>query len=182
MESPDKRRGFFVMIDLEIRLNIHQIKALMHRLPEEPKLLDFMLAEAISGEERNAINSSWILTHAYEEFPEMMNEESAKKLIEHLKKVKLGTIKRNIIRIFQFVDVPNQRAEIFYLMLDFFSRREEDIAVRAFALTCLEVQIQHFPEAIIEIMYIIEAEEEWASPAMMVRMKRFRKRVVRMGL
>jgi hypothetical protein len=158
------------------RLDIKQIKKLASEIADSNDLFQNLLSVIYSKEDAEAITASWILTHAFEMYPDLMKDEIAQKLLERVKLVSSGTIKRNIIRLFQFVELDQNRAfQLLQVTFDCFKNVNEEIAIRAFALTCLEKHIQFFPEMLEEILFLIERERLMMSPALLARAKRFEK-------
>jgi hypothetical protein len=158
------------------RLDIKQIKKMAFETTDSEDLFQNLIAATLNKDDEEAISASWILTHAFEMHPHLMNDALANLLLERVKVVNSGTMRRNIIRVFQFVELEQNRAfQMFQIAFDFFKDVKEEIAVRAFALTCLEKHIQHLPEMLEEILFLIERERLMMTPALLARAKRFEK-------
>lgn len=169
--------GHFLFMEYKgNRLDIKQIKKLALESASSDDLFQSLLHSTFSNEDSEAVSASWILTHALEMHPFLMNDQIAKDLLKCAEKVRSGTIRRNLIRIFQYVDLSQETAfQMLEVAYGFYKDVREEIAVRAFALTCLERHIEHFPEMLEEILFIIERERLMMTPALLARAKRFEK-------
>lgn len=77
--------------------------------------------------------------------------------IELLNNDPIDAVKRNIMRIFQYIDIPeNYEGEVFDLGLSYLKSIETPIAVKAFAMTSLRKICQKYPELTNEVILLIE--------------------------
>ncbi len=88
-------------------------------------------------------------------------------------------IKRNIIRLLQFIDIPEQfQGDIMNLCFDFLTNPKEAIAVRCFSMTVLYNLSIHYPDIKQELKTIIEdILENNTTPALRARGKQIMKSI-----
>lgn len=128
-------------------------------------------------EYRVSYNASWTASHAVEINPNIISEKHHKALLETIQNISIGGIRRNIIKIWQHIDIPeSQVSDIVDLALKCLSDPKEDIAVRAYAITILQNCLRYIPEIKEEVMFILEIQMPHFGPACMARARRFIKR------
>lgn len=163
--------------DIESIRNVQQVKELAHNCSTDSDLLNELVNLIIKSDDRRAIVASWIVSHAAEYTPEIIDSKISARILDRLKVTQKGTIKRNLIRIFQYVILKSKQTfELLDVAFGFFENPKEEIAVRAFSLTCLEKHLDQFPEIIPEIEFIIEREYESLTPAFIARVRNFNKK------
>lgn len=94
----------------------------------------------------------------------VIGEKQPKLIAPHLSKMvdvlhtnPIDAVKRNILRIFQFVDIPNDlEGKLFDIALTFLKSNEEAIAIRVFSMTTLRKICENHPELSQEIIPTIE--------------------------
>jgi len=103
------------------------------------------------------------------------------KLIRHLREPELRSpLKRNILRILQFVEIPEKdMGNVYGTVLGFLENPGEEIAIRAFSMTVLYNISEKFPELKPEIRMVIESvmEEPKASPGILSKGKNILKKL-----
>lgn len=78
-------------------------------------------------------------------------------LVEHLKIDPIDAVKRNTMRIFQFIDIPDELdGDLFEIGMRYLASMDEAIAIKAFAMTVLRKICQKYPELTPELMFQIE--------------------------
>ncbi len=79
------------------------------------------------------------------------------KMLIILNETKIDAVKRNVLRIFQFIDIPEEmEGQLFDLALTFFKSNEEPIAIRVFSMTALRKVCEKYPELSQEIIPTLE--------------------------
>lgn len=166
-----------MLTEIETIRNVNKVKELANNCATDLDLLNELLRLIIQSDDRSAIVASWIVSHAAEYTPGIIDSKRSSQILNRLKLTQKGTIKRNLIRIFQFVILEGKQTfELLDIAFGFFENPKEEIAVRAFALTCLEKHLDQFPEIIPEIEFIIEREYETLTPAFIARVRNFNKK------
>jgi hypothetical protein len=100
--------------------------------------------------------ASWPLSYCVEAHPVFINA-NLDKLIKNLQKPNLhNAIKRNSIRLLQYVDVPEKyQGAVMNCCFDYVANPKEAVAVKAFSLTVLGNLAKQYPEIITEIKLLI---------------------------
>ncbi|MCC6818726.1 MAG: hypothetical protein IT245_07540, partial [Bacteroidia bacterium] len=158
----------------EIR-DVKQIKKLAQFCAEDKKGLSTVLKRLDQGVGREKAIASWILSHAVEINPKCLNDKQHALLIELVKSNTLGTIRRNIIRVWQFSfpQIEDLKIKIIDLSLQMLSDLSQDLAVRVFSITVLESYLEFMPEIREEVIFLIERESPNPSPSFSVRANKF---------
>lgn len=177
-------KNLIVKTDISAIRNVNAIRALAVECADDPAVLDFVLSELKTGkDERNGKNASWILSVAAEKSPEIFAAKQLKIIFNALCMAQTGTVKRNLIRIFQFVRVGGEQGlEIIDKAFALLSNPEEDLAVRVFSLTVLEKHLDLLPEIAMEVEFLMDKQQSQLSPSFAFRLKNFRKTATKMGL
>lgn len=135
------------------------------------ELINLVLAK----EEKVAKNAAWVLSHVSDVKPDIVLPHS-KKLIENLGNSVHDAVKRNTIRVLQFVDIPD---ELLGMTADVCFRyaksADEAIAIKVFSLTVLANICKKEPGLANELKLIIEAQLPFAKPAFISRGKKILK-------
>ena len=78
-------------------------------------------------------------------------------LIDYLKSNPIDAVKRNTMRIFQFIEIPEENeGELFEIGMGYLKDMEEPIAVKAFSMTVLRKICEKYPELAQELVFQIE--------------------------
>lgn len=133
------------------------------------QLLDLTLY----GDKKISSRASWPLNLCGIENPDFL-EGHFEKLIEKIGQPGTsGTIKRNVIRIFQFINFPGFcDGQLMNLCFQFVETPSEPVAVKAFALSILGKLSEKYPEIKPELCLIIRGQLPHQSAAFKVRAKR----------
>jgi hypothetical protein len=120
--------------------------------------------------------ASWPLNLCVEQHPELIHPHF-KKLLKKLKSPGLpNAVKRNTLRMLQFVTIPkNALSETYTLCLELLQNVKEPIAVRVFAMTVAAHIALKIPELKRELLLAIEQQLPHASAGMMSRSKKILK-------
>ena len=123
--------------------------------------LDLLITHYFAKEYRISQRSAMVLSAIFDHNPNMV-KPYINQLIDGLKDNKHHVaIKRNTIRILQFVEIPEDRmSELFDLCLENIISVKEPIAVKAFSMTVLLNVCKKFPELKLEVIPILELELE----------------------
>ena len=101
-----------------------------------------------------------------------------KKFIDHLSDEQTHpAVKRNIVRLFQFVEIPKKyQGKLMEKCFQFINNPAEAVAVKAFSLHILENLGEIYPEILPEVKTIIETRWEFETPAFRSRAGKILKR------
>lgn len=125
------------------------------------QLLDCFFSE----EMRLSHRASWALGDVSLKYPTLFDKHH-RKLINSLKvKQSHNAIRRNVVRTYQFAEIPEElEAELYDICLNFILDMEEKTAVKAFSLRVCERIIEKYPEMANELIEIIKANISiWSS-------------------
>jgi hypothetical protein len=139
----------------------------------DQKRFDALFKMFVSNEYRLAQQSAWPLSYCVEAYPDLIKKHFAT-LIQNLNKPQQhNAIKRNTIRILQFVAIPKKyQGSIMNICFDFIQDIQEKPAVKAFALTVLENLSKQYPEITAELCLIIEEQMPHETAAFISRGKK----------
>ncbi len=117
------------------------------------------LLKCVLGDDmRLSQKASWALGDVSLKYPVLYNKYH-RELIDALKvKQNHNAIRRNIVRTYQFADIPEEfEAELYDICLNFIADSEEAIAVKAFSIRVCERIIEKYPEMANELLTIIKS-------------------------
>jgi hypothetical protein len=87
-------------------------------------------------------------------------------------------IRRNIVRTWQFLDIPEKyRGEVLDQCFKYVNDRKEAIAVRAFSLAICSQMCEYYPELKEELLLTIELHQEHGGPGFKSISKKVRKKL-----
>ena len=124
----------------------------------------------INGEPRIAQRASWAVSHCAEKFPELI-VPYRKEMLDYLQTPGIhDSIKRNILRIFQGIDIPPElEVNLLERCFGYLMDKKEAVAIRVFAMQVLANLSKKYPEIKNELRILIEDELPFAKPAFVSR-------------
>lgn len=126
---------------------------------------DAMMEVFYAGPYRVTQKASWVMSHCADRYPVLIVPHF-KKMIRILKKTPSDAVKRNIIRAWQLVPIPEAHlGEVADLCFTFLSTMQEPVAVKVFAMRVLLLITYQIPELKNELKLIIEDQLPYASAA-----------------
>ncbi len=168
-------------------MNIFQQLENNHSKENSIKILDFIGKDEKRFEElmhcffketkdyRVPQRAAHVVSMSFDKNPELIMPY-INQLIEHLYKTDLRSpLKRNILRILQFCEIPDEeRGGVYDRVFGLLINPAEDIAVRAFAATVLYNITEYYPELKPELKSAVEfvLEEPGCSPGVRSRGKK----------
>ena len=132
-----------------------------------------LLKYFLRGEEELAKKSAWIIGHSAELNPDMVSSW-LKPLIKIMQKPGIhGAVKRNIVRILQYADIPRSlQGSVANLCFELISSIDEPIAVRTFSMTVLSRIAQNEPALRKELEIVVRQMLPYSTPAFRARAKK----------
>ena len=127
-------------------MNIRQALQAEHSKPQTMKIVTYIGADKnrfaelmkifFAGEYRLTQRAAWSLNYCAEQQPDLI-QPYLPKLLDCLSRDDVHTaVKRNIVRLLQFVEIPKKlHAKTYSLCLDLVDDPDEPVAVRVFAMT-----------------------------------------------
>ena len=132
-----------------------------------------LMESFLQGKDPLVKKSAWIISHCVELHPELADPwlKSMVKIMQ--KKGAHNAVKRNIVRILQFVDIPHKlQGVVANICFELISSIDEPIAVRTFSMTVLAKIAQDEPELKKELEIIVRQMLPYATPAFRARAKK----------
>jgi len=165
-----------MFMDLKNISGIRNIKEIAKDASVDSILFNELFLNIKNENERIAYNASWAAGHLLQKFNNYNLDNYLPMLIITASNTIKGGLKRNIFKIIQYIKIPiDYQYDCADLAMSSLLNPKEDIAVRAYALSILEKLIPFIPELIDEVLFIIEKEKSFATPAFIVRSIRFEK-------
>ena len=143
-----------------------QCEKIVTYIGNSPKRFAELVNVFLSGPYRITQRSGWPLSYCIERHPNLIRP--------HLKRILLfcktpgvhTSVKRNVMRLLQFIDVPKSlQGLVADLGFSFLQDTKEPIAVRVFAMTALVRLVQVLPDLKNELIPIIEDQLPYGGPA-----------------
>ncbi|MEO6357139.1 MAG: hypothetical protein ABIU77_27325 [Ferruginibacter sp.] len=135
---------------------------------------DELFALFLQGEYRITQRASWPLSYCVEAHPAFM-KNNFESLLNNLQRPGLhDAIKRNTIRLLQYVDIPEKfQGKVMDICFAYVAAPTEAVAIKAFSLTVLGNLAKIYPEILPEIKLLIEEQLPHQTAAFKSRAKHF---------
>lgn len=132
----------------------------------------------LAGPYRVTQRAAWPLSYCVQKHPELIIPHLGKVLAAAEHRAAKDAVKRNVIRLLQFIEVPGRyRGRVADLCFRFLKDRKEPIAVRAFAMTVLGNLTISLPELGKEVSILIEDELPYGSAGFVSRGRKVLKQI-----
>jgi hypothetical protein len=139
----------------------------------DQKRFDALFEMFVSNEYRLAQQSAWPMSYCVQAYPDLINKHFATLIHNVNKPQQHNAIKRNTIRMLQFIAIPKKyQGLIMNTCFDFIQDIKEKPAVKAFALTVLENLSKQYPAIKEELCLIIEEQMPHETAAFISRGKK----------
>ncbi len=164
-------------VDLAQRLSEGQSRdttqAIVAHIGDDPTRFAALFKLLQCGDFRMQQCAAWPISVVAEDNPQLVEPYLAKLLV-YLKRDDVhDAVKRSVVRLLQYVDIPKRRrGEVFALCTDLLDDPSETVAVRAFALTVAERIAGENEELKNELRLILRKHLPQATAAMRVRSRR----------
>jgi hypothetical protein len=118
--------------------------------------------------------ASWIISYCVEAHPELICPHF-NTVIEAARNPIHGAVRRNMTRLLQFVELPEEiTGTVYELCFGFAGSVKEDVAVRAFSISVLGKIVRSYPELKDELLELLKDMELSESAGIRSRVKRVR--------
>ena len=145
---------------------------LTNQIGTDQEAFDELIALMFNNEYRVAQRAAWVVGHCIEAHPWLVKKH-LKPMIENLQNPVHDAIKRNTLRILQFVDIPEDlhgiTAEICFSILN---SAKSPIAFKAHAMSALLDIVKIYPELKEELKISIEEQMPFGSAGFISRGRR----------
>lgn len=150
--------------------------AIVQWVGDSQQRFDQLFALYLDADSRVSQKASWPLSYCVENNPALIIPHY-RKLIVHLQKPGLhDSVKRNAVRLLQFVDIPEQyQGAVMNICFQYVEDPAATVGVKAFSLTVLSNLAKQYPEIIPEVKMLIEHQLPHQTAAFKVRAQAFLK-------
>ena len=168
-------------MDLEKELlkkqSLLQCKRIVKWIGDDESRFGLLMKLFVKGEYRLTQHAAWPMSYCIQNYPSLATPYF-KKFMELLIDVNAHpAVRRNIVRLFQFVGIPEKlHGKLMSYCFQFINSNEEAIAVKAFSLRVLENLSKTYPEILPELKAVIESRWEMETPAFRSRAAKILKR------
>jgi len=127
----------------------------------------------LNDEYRVVQRAAWPVSYCVEDHPELIKDHFGKLLKNLNKKGIHDSIKRNSIRLLQYVTIPKKfHGQVMDLCFRYISSPIEAVAIKAFSISVLQNLARQYPEIINEIKLVIEERWNYETVAFRTRAKK----------
>jgi hypothetical protein len=150
-----------------------QVTKLVNYVGDNPTRFKVLVEVFFAGPYRITQRSAWPLNKCVELHPELVKPH-LKRMLLYLRKREIPiAVKRNILRLLQFIATPKSLQGLTAdICFDFLQDRKEPVAVRVFAMTVLTNLVKRVPELKNELIPLIEDQMPYGSPGFRSRGRR----------
>lgn len=156
-------------------LSIAQYKKIVAYVGNDKKRFAELIYLFLGDEYRVTQRATWAITHCAEKYPSLILPH-LKKIVSRLENPAPAAVKRNIIRIFQWIEIPeNLQGRVAEMCFRFLCSKDEAIAVKVFSMTVLHNLSKLHPGLKNELRSAIEEQMPYASAGFKSRGKKILK-------
>ena len=164
-------------------MDIRQSLLAEHSKPQTMQIVEFIGADEkrfaelmkifFAGEYRLTQRAAWPLNYCAEQHPELI-QPYLPKLLNCLNRYDIhDAVKRNIVRLLQFIEIPKKsHAKVYSLCIDLLDDPNEPIAVRVFAMTVAARIAKSEPALLKELQLIVQQSLPHATAAFRSRARK----------
>lgn len=130
-----------------------------------------------NDEYRVVQRAAWVVNICTEAHPGLI-EPYLNKMLDYLRKPVHDAVKRNTVRIFQFVDIPKKLiGKTVTICFELLQSKNESVAVKVFSMSVLGRIVQNEPELKNELRLIIEEQLPYSTAGFLSRAKKILKNI-----
>jgi hypothetical protein len=153
-----------------------QCAAIVKWIGSDQKRFDELFDLFLNDEYRVVQRAGWPMSYCVEDHPEFIQKHFPKLLKNLNKKGIHEAVKRNTVRLLQYVTIPEKfHGKVMDICFRYISSPTEAVAIKAFSLTVLQNLARHYPEIINEIKLVIEERWDYETIAFKTRAKKLLK-------
>jgi hypothetical protein len=147
-----------------------QCNAIVKWVGNDQKRFDELFDLFLHDEYRVIQRAGWPISYCVEDHPELIKKHYAGLLKNLNKKGIHDAVKRNSVRLLQYVSIPEKfHGEVMDLCFRYITSPAEAVAVKAFSITVLQNLARQYPEIINEIKLVIEERWDYETVAFKTR-------------
>jgi hypothetical protein len=164
-------------------VDIRQSLLAEHSKPQTMRIVEFIGADEkrfaelmkifFAGEYRLTQRAAWPLNYCAERHPDLI-QPYLPKLLNCLNRDDVhDAVKRNIVRLLQFIEIPKKsHAKVYSLCIDLLDDPNEPVAVRVFAMTVAARIAKSEPALLKELQLIVQQSLPHATAAFRSRARK----------
>jgi hypothetical protein len=138
-----------------------------------PKRFGLLMDLFFNGEYRITQRAAWPMSYCAQKHPELVGPYFPALLAELTKKGKHDAVKRNIVRLFQAVEIPKKyHGKTMSICFGFIESNEIAVAIKAFSLSILGNLSANYPDILPELKVIIDQRWPYETAAFRSRAKK----------
>ena len=147
--------------------------AIVEYIGDDPERFDELMSIFFEGVYRSTQRAAWPMSVCAEKHPELLAPYLTK-LVDQLPRSDAHTaVKRNVVRLLQYVDIPKRLAgRVYSHCLDLIADPGETIAVRAFSMTVAAKIAKGEPALLDELRLVISQNMAGASAGIRSRARK----------
>ena len=151
-------------------------KRIVKWVGNDQKKFDELFKLFLNDEYRVVQRAAWPLSYCVQDHPGFIKKHFAK-LLKALEQPGIhDSVKRNSIRLLQYVNMPEKfHGQVMDICFRYISSPAEAVAIKAFSLTVLQKLAKLYPEIINEIKLIIDERWDHETAAFKTRAKKLLK-------
>ena len=150
-----------------------QCAAIVKFVGNDQDKFDALFDLFLHDEYRVVQRAGWPISYCVEKYPGLITKHYPRLLKNLGKKGIHDAVKRNTMRLLQYVDVPEKfHGRVMDLCFSYIASPTEAVAVKAFSITVLQHLAKQYPEIINEIKLVIEERWDYETIAFKTRAKK----------
>lgn len=155
-----------------------QCRKIVKYIGADKKRFAELMTVFFRGEYRVTQRAAWPISYCVQENPSLI-VPYFKRLLDVLQKKEVHpAVTRNIIRLLQYVEIPNRyRGKLMTTCFEYISADNVPVAVKAFSLTVLYNLSHDYPDILSELKIIIDQRWVHETPAFKSRAKKILQRI-----
>jgi hypothetical protein len=142
----------------------------------DQKRFDELFDLFLNDEYRVVQRAGWPVSYCIEKHPDLIKSHYPKLLKNLEKKGIHDAVKRNTVRLLQYVDIPEKfHGQVMDICFKYINSPTEPVAVKAFSITVLQNLAKQYPEIINELKLVIRERWDYETIAFKTRAKKLLK-------
>ncbi len=143
--------------------NKTQAQKIADYIGSDPQRFDTLMAVFYAGPYRLTQKAAWAMGHCVNKYPALILPHFSK-MIKALRNSSSDAVKRNTIRAWQFVAIPDEYLDdVTDLCFTFLGSQQEPVAIKVFSMSVLLNIVRKIPELKNELRIIIEDQMPYGS-------------------
>ena len=150
-----------------------QCAAIVKFIGNDQKKFDELFDLFLHDEYRVVQRAGWPISYCVEKCPDLIKKHFTKLLKNVEKKGIHDAVKRNTVRLLQYVEIPEKfHGQVMDLCFRYISSPTEAVAIKAFSISVLQNLAKRYPEIVNEIKLVIEERWNYETVAFKTRAKK----------